>query len=132
RAEATYLRHSGVNGRAVIGGYLWRLHCPAGEGLPAASFGSLSLFEPTPEGVFVFVDHEVRRYAIGDRTPGLRHNADGSLDIWISAKNPGADRESNWLPAPPGPFHLFLRAYLPRIELIENRYQVPDPELVEG
>ena len=51
----------------------------------------------------------------------------GSLDIWIGAENPGPDRGANWLP-PPGPFHLFLCAYLPRIDLLEGRMPVPHPE----
>lgn len=130
--EATYLRSGGANGEGFDGRHLWRLHFPAGADLPTDSFWSLSMYEPTPSGEFFFVDNELRRYAIGDRTPGLKRNPDGSLDIWMSAENPGAERESNWLPAPPAPFHLFLRAYLPRAELLDNRYRAPDPELVAG
>ena len=39
-------------------------------------------------------------------------NADGSVDIYIQ-NAPPAGNESNWLPAPPGTFKLWLRAYLP-------------------
>ena len=130
--EAMYLRSGGVRGEAFDGRRLWRLHFPAGADLPCDSFWSLSMYEPTPLGEFFFVRNELDRFAIGDRTPGLRRNPDGSLDIWMSAENPGPDRESNWLPAPPGPFHLFLRAYLPRLELIEKRFDMPDPEPVDA
>lgn len=126
--EATYLRSGGARGEAFDGRRLWRLHFPAGADLPVNSFWSLSMYEPTPEGEFFFVRNPIDRYAIGDRTPGLQRNPDGSLDIWMSAETPGPARESNWLPAPPGPFHLFLRGYLPRLELIEGRATVPDPE----
>jgi len=52
----------------------------------------------------------INRYAIGDRTPGLKYNADGSLDIYIQYENPGKDKESNWLPAPADDkFSLLLR-----------------------
>ncbi len=128
--EATYLRSGGVRGELFDGRRLWRLHFPAGGDLPVNGFWSLSMYEPTPGGEFFFVRNEIDRYAIGDRTPGLRHNPDGSLDIWMSAENPGRERESNWLPAPPGPFHLFLRGYLPRQELISGRAAVPEPEPV--
>jgi hypothetical protein len=44
----------------------------------------------------------------------LRHNSDGSLDIYIQHDSPGRDREPNWLPAPPeGAFNLTLRMYWP-------------------
>jgi predicted N-acyltransferase len=93
--------------------------------LPVNSFWSLSLYEATPEGQFYFTDNPLNRYAIGDRTAGLTHNADGSLDIWIGNVSPGLERETNWLPAPAGPFALFLRAYLPRTELLTGSYRVP-------
>ncbi|ASM74146.1 MULTISPECIES: DUF1254 domain-containing protein [Roseobacteraceae] len=128
--EASYFRSGGVGGEPFVGSRAWRLHFPADRMLPTEAFWSLSLYEPTPEGEFYFVHNPANRYAVGDRTPGLKWNADGSLDIWIGHDSPGADRESNWLPAPPGPFQLFLRAYLPRIELLEGRYKIPDPELV--
>ena len=63
-----------------------------------------------------------------DRTPGLARNPDGSLDIWIGAASPGPERESNWLPAPEGPFALFMRAYLPRPELLDGRWRLPPVE----
>lgn len=129
--EASYYRSGGAKGESFDGNRMWRLHFPPGQMLPADAFWSLSLYEPTPEGEFYFVDNPLRRYAIGDRTPGLRPNADGSLDIWIGQRSPGSSREANWLPAPPGPFHLFLRAYLPRLELLEGRYVIPDPEPVD-
>jgi hypothetical protein len=36
----------------------------------------------------------------------LRFNADGSLDIYLQAESPGKDKESNWLPTPPGQLNL--------------------------
>jgi hypothetical protein len=34
-------------------------------------------------------------------------------------------REGNWLPAPAEPFALFMRAYLPRPELLQGYYRMP-------
>jgi hypothetical protein len=125
-AEAMYMRAEGEGpGHLYDGTRAWRLHFPPGEPLPVDSFWSLSLYEATPEGQFFFTDNPLDRYAIGDRTPGLATNADGSLDIWIGHERPGPERESNWLPAPAGPFALFMRAYLPRPELLEGRYRLP-------
>jgi hypothetical protein len=125
-AEAMYMRAEGEGpGHLYDGTKAWRLHFPADAPLPVESFWSLSLYEATAEGQFFFTDNPLNRYAIGDRTPGLKTNPDGSLDVWIGSHNPGDGRASNWLPAPAGPFALFMRAYLPRPELLEGRYRLP-------
>ena len=125
-AEAMYMRAQGHGPRDLMdGSKAWRLHFPADRPLPVNSFWSLSLYEATDDGQFFFTDNPLNRYAIGDRTPGLARNADGSLDIWIGHDNPGAEREANWLPAPAGPFALFLRAYLPKRELLDGEYRLP-------
>ena len=117
------------------GSRLWRLHFPA-DRLPAVdSFWSLSLYEATEDGQFFFADNPLNRYAIGDRTPGLKYNPDGSLDLWIGRDHPGADRESNWLPAPDGPIFLVMRLYWPETEglsvlpLGKGTWQPPKVEL---
>jgi hypothetical protein len=128
-AEAMYMRACAPDGRALFDGTKpWRLRFPADEPLPVNSFWSLSLYEATDDGQFFFADNPLDRYAIGDRTPGLRANPDGSLDIWIGHENPGLGREANWLPAPPGPFALFMRAYLPKPELLDGHYRLPPIE----
>ncbi|WP_293486063.1 DUF1254 domain-containing protein [Phenylobacterium sp.] len=122
--EAMYMQAGGPSG-LFDGTRAWRLHFPADAPLPVNSFWSLSLYEAMDDGQYFFTDNPLNRYAIGDRTPGLARNPDGSLDIWIGHENPGAGREANWLPAPAGPFALFLRAYLPRAELLSGAYRVP-------
>ena len=125
-AEAMYLQGEGpLPGKLFDGTQNWRLHFPADGHLPVDSFWSLSLYEATDDGQFFFWDNPLNRYAIGDRTPGLTTNADGSLDIWIGHDSPGAEREGNWLPAPAAPFALFMRAYLPRPELLLGYYRMP-------
>ncbi|MGA0602301.1 DUF1254 domain-containing protein [Caulobacter sp. KR2-114] len=129
--EAMYMRAEGPLPRDLFdGAEAWRLHFPADRLLPVNSFWSLSLYEATPDGQFFFTDNPLDRYAIGDRTPGLQTNADGSLDIWIGHADPGEDRRGNWLPAPAGPFALFMRAYLPKPELLDGRYRLPPIEKV--
>jgi hypothetical protein len=39
----------------------------------------------------------------------LKRDADGRLMLYIQHDSPGKDKESNWLPAPSGPFLMFMR-----------------------
>jgi|HubBroStandDraft_1064217.scaffolds.fasta_scaffold317489_2 hypothetical protein len=39
----------------------------------------------------------------------LKRDADGRLTRYIQHDSPGKDKESNWLPAPGGPFLMFMR-----------------------
>ncbi len=91
------------------------------------AFWSLTAYKAFPEGQFLFAPNPIDRYSIGDRTPGLTYNPDGSLDLWITRKDPGGRRSANWLPAPDGAFILSLRAYLPRPAMITGEYRAPPP-----
>ena len=125
-AEATYLMcSSDADGRPLDGANRYVLRFPAGQLPPAKAFWSLSMYEVTPEGRAFFTDNPLSRYAIGDRTRGLVHGADGSLEILIQHDRPPAEREVNWLPAPAGPMRLVLRAYEPAEALLDGTWQVP-------
>lgn len=102
-----------------------RLRIPP-EGLPTDSFWSLSMYESMPDGRLFFTDNPIARYTVGDRTPGLRCGPDGALEIVLQHAEPtDPEQRANWLPAPPGPFVITLRAYLPRRELREWRVAMP-------
>lgn len=103
--------------------YLLRIPQP----VPAGSFWSVTIYERLPDGRLFFIDNPLDRYAIGNRTPGLRPDPDGSLPITLSADDPGAG--ANWLPAPrAGPFALVFRAYLPQAPLREAMWRLPPVE----
>ncbi len=48
--------------------------------------------------------------------PLAKNAADGSLMIYIRKDSPGADKASNWLPAPDGPIYMVMRLYWPKTE----------------
>jgi hypothetical protein len=83
------------------------------------------MYEVTPEGRAFFVDNALNRYAVGDRSKHLQYGADGSLELYLQRESAGGEREANWLPAPPGPMRLTLRAYQPRADLLDGRYAPP-------
>ncbi len=41
-------------------------------------------------------------------------------------ESPGPDKESNWLPAPDGPFLLGLRIYWPEQDILDGKWE-PSP-----
>ncbi|MFO1192003.1 MAG: DUF1254 domain-containing protein [Rhodoferax sp.] len=86
------------------------LRFPPGELPPVDAFWSVTMYDADR---FLYAN-PLQRHAIGDRTPGLRRAADGSLVLEIS-HTPPADT-ANWLPAPAGPCYLILRMYGPRPE----------------
>jgi len=91
--------------------------------IPAVdAFWSLTMYS-LPDGLLV--ENPIHRYSIGDRTEGLKYGADGSLEIYIQRESPGKDKESNWLPAPNGPFNVVLRMYLPKATALNPLYAPP-------
>ena len=73
-----------------------------------------------------FVENPIKRYSIGDRTPGLTRSADGSLTIHIQHDAPeGEEARANWLPAPAGGFNLNMRLYGPDGSLADGIWAPP-------
>ncbi len=97
------------------------LHFEPGQAPPADAFWSLTMYDQRQ----LFTANPINRFAIGDRDP-LAYHPDGSLDIYIGRESPGADLESNWLPAPAsGPFTMNLRLYWPTPEALDGTWQPP-------
>ena len=72
--------------------------------------------------------NSIDRYSIGDRTPGLKKNADGSLDIYFGPAAP-AGKESNWVPTKAGAgFELLFRLYGPTKGLTDGSWKLTDME----
>jgi hypothetical protein len=43
----------------------------------------------------------------------------------VQKDSPGADKESNWLPAPDGPFYCIMRIYIPQPAVFNGQWQQP-------
>ena len=56
---------------------------------------------------------------------------DGSLVLYIGTESPGTELESNWLPAPDGPFYMTMRLYGPEQAALEGEWTPPQPAVVE-
>jgi hypothetical protein len=57
--------------------------------------------------------------------PAMKTNPDGSLTLYIQKDSPGADKESNWLPAPAGPIYMVMRLYWPKPEVLDGSWKPP-------
>jgi hypothetical protein len=74
----------------------------------------------------LLVANPLNRYLINSAMlPDLKPDADGALTIHIQQDSPGKDRESNWLPAPNGPFWLAMRIYWPKPEALDGAWRQP-------
>jgi hypothetical protein len=121
--DAIYI--SGVaddRGELLDGQRRYVLRFEKGQLPPVEVFWSLTMYR-LPQRLLV--ENPLKRYSIGDRTQGLRYNPDGSLELFIQHESPGKEKESNWLPAPPGEFNLILRTYVPKKALLDGTWKLP-------
>ncbi|WP_231376598.1 DUF1254 domain-containing protein [Mycobacterium sp. 141] len=94
----------------------------AGQRPPAKYFWSMTMYSLPSR---FLVNNSIDRYSIGNRTPGLRENPDGSLTITFAKDDPGGERSANWLPAPDGPFWVVLRTYGPEKAILDGTWKPP-------
>ncbi|MDT3441428.1 DUF1254 domain-containing protein [Pseudofrankia sp. BMG5.37] len=115
-----------LDGEPLTGAHTYRMRFGAGQLPPvdAAGFWSVTMYD---EEMFL-VPNTLRRYALGDRSD-LTVNADGSIDIYLSA-TPPAGHTANWLPAPDGPVNLMIRAYIPTEPALTNAWHPPAIEMI--
>jgi hypothetical protein len=111
------------DGQELDGRRRYRIRFGPGQLPEVDAFWSLTLYRKAD---YLFYDHPLRRYAIGDRTDGLRLQDDGSLCLDIGHHAP--DQVHNWLPAPAEPFYLTLRLYLPGPSHLEQTCVYPEIE----
>jgi hypothetical protein len=119
--DAIYpLNVADADGAPLSGENRYVLHFAKDELPPADGFWSVTMYDA--EGFPVA--NPLNRFAIGDHD-ALTYNADGSLDLYLQHESPGAERESNWLPAPRGPLGVTMRLYAPKPEALDGTWNPP-------
>lgn len=111
------------DGRAYDGANKYVMRFAKGQLPPVEGFWSLTMYD----GGYFFVPNPINRYSVSARQH-LKANPDGSVDLYIQKDSPGADKESNWLPAPAGKFILMLRMYWPdetNPSIIDGTWTIP-------
>ena len=92
----------------------YTLTFPAGQLPPVNAFWSVTMYDGKTQ---LLIENPIDRYLINSpMLSGMKTDADGSLTLYIQNKSPGADKESNWLPAPNEDMYLVMRLYWPKVE----------------
>ena len=119
-----------AEGKDYNGANKYVMHFPKGQLPPTRGFWSLTMYDAN----YFFVANPINRYSISARQ-NLKPNPDGSIDLYIQNQSPGADKDSNWLPAPAGKFILMLRMYWPDEKspsIINGSWSPPAAKKVAG
>jgi hypothetical protein len=109
-------------GAALTGEKTYVLRFPPGQLPPVNSFWSLTMYE---QPASLLVANPINRYLLNSpMMPQFQMDADGGLTLLIQNEAP-AGMESNWLPAPAGPFSLIMRLYWPKQEALSGGWTPP-------
>jgi hypothetical protein len=123
--EATYFNYVvDSEGKPANGArHSYTVHFAKDQLPPADAFWSLTLYDTKTK---LLVPNHKKRYAINSRMlPHLKLDADGGLTLALQHHEPPKAEQSNWLPAPPGPFYAVLRMYLPKPEANNGQWKLP-------
>ena len=108
-------------GKRLHGKNRYTVTFPKGQLPPVNGFWSLTLYNKE----HLFHPNALGRQSLGTKSKSLKYNADGSLTFYFGNKSPGVDNESNWVPAPKDEFSLYIRAYWPKVEILEGKWMPP-------
>lgn len=90
---------------------------------PVKAFWSLTMYDGQTQ---LFIHNPLDRYLLNSNMKDdYVYGADGSLTIYVQKDSPGPELESNWLPAPDGPFYAVLRLYGPEESALSGDWVNP-------
>ena len=116
-------------GAPLNGSNKYQVHFAAGQLPPANAFWSLTMYEMPAS---LLVANPINRYLINSpMLPQLKKDADGGITLYVQNASPGKALESNWLPAPQGPFIVVLRLYWPKEEVLTGAWKQPPLKKVQ-
>eukprot|EP00850_Spirogloea_muscicola_P011858 SM000075S21947 [mRNA] locus=s75:284762:287544:+ [translate_table: standard] len=111
-----FLCYESQDGQIMEGSsqYILPLDPPAVRG-----FWSVTLYNLSSQSLPLGIS----KSSVGDSSPGLEADSDGTVTILIQPGSPGAALEANWLPSVPGMLvALILRAYGPMPSVLNGSY----------
>lgn len=112
-------------GQPLAGDVNYVMHFDRGMLPPHNKDGWWSLTAYSKEGYVIA--NELDRYNVSDLND-LVENEDGSIDLYIQHKNPGPEKQANWLPVCEGIFSITMRIYLPTESVLDFSWELPPLE----
>lgn len=125
--QARYLPVATKEGKPLNAQHDYVLKMSKDELPPATAFWSLTLYD---EANGFFIPNDRKKYSVGENA-GFKLNAEGGIEIVISAKKPEAVPSENWLPTNRGDIELSLmyRIYVPDAEKMKT-WKMSQPEII--
>jgi hypothetical protein len=125
--QARYLPVTTRDGKPMNAQDDYALKMSKGELPPATAFWSLTLYD---QANGFFIPNEQKKYSVGENA-GFKLNAEGGIEIVISAKKPEDVPDENWLPINRADIDLSLmyRIYAPDAEKMKT-WKMPQPEII--
>jgi hypothetical protein len=112
-----------ADGQKLDGAKRYSVRFGPNELPPVNAFWSLTMYE-LPSSLLVA--NPLNRYLLNSpMLPQFVKDPDGGLTLYIQNESPGTDKEPNWLPAPKGPFVMFMRLYWPKPEALDGTWKQP-------
>jgi hypothetical protein len=128
--EAMYpVYKTDATGQPLSGAYKYTVTLSPESMPPVNAFWSFTMYE-LPQSLLTA--NPINRYLINSpMLPDLKKDANGNITLYIQNESPGKDLESNWLPAPTGPFQVVLRLYWPKPAALDGTWKQPAMEVVK-
>jgi hypothetical protein len=122
--EAMYPGYSvDARGRLLDGTHRYTVRFASGQLPPVNAFWSLTMYK-LPSSLLVA--NSIDRYLVNSAMlPQFKRDADGGITFYVQAATPGPGKEANWLPAPDGPFVVYLRLYWPKAAALDGKWKQP-------
>ena len=96
---------------------------------PVKAFWSLTMYEMPASYLY---PNRLNRYLLNSpMLPQFKRDADGGLTFYIQSESPGPEKESNWLPAPKGPFKMVMRLYGPKKPALNGQWKAPSLQVTK-
>jgi hypothetical protein len=126
-SQAIYLQVDAADGQPMNALHDYVVRMTKEQLPPATAFWSLTLYDGVK---FLFIPNDSKKYSVGENA-GMKLNAKGGIEIYISAEKPKGVPNENWLPINREdlPLNPRLRVYAPDLAAMKT-WQTPRAEKI--